>query len=98
MRQGGDVAFDLADIAHINWDRFHPERWRRGLDGAELPDPGGYGGVPKDGHSFHPRRDLLEHLQPFPAQAVFEHEEASGVAARPRQARNETGTDRVNNK
>jgi hypothetical protein len=39
----------------------------RGLDGAELANPGGYGGIPKDGHSFDPRRDLLEHLEPFPA-------------------------------
>jgi hypothetical protein len=31
----------------------------------------------------------------FPAQAVFEHEEAGGVAARARQVRNETGADRV---
>ena len=29
----------------------------------------------------------------FPAQAVFEHEETGGVAARPRQARNETGAN-----
>ena len=62
---------------------------------AELANPGGYGGIPKDGHSFDPWRDLLEHLEPFPALAIFEHEEPGGVAARARQARNETGPDRV---
>ena len=51
--------------------------------------------IPKNGHSSHPRRDLLEHLQPFAAQAVFEHQEAGGIAARARQARNEAGADRV---
>jgi hypothetical protein len=45
--------------------------------------------IPKNGHSSHPRRDLLEHLQPFAAQAVFEHQESGGIAARARQARNE---------
>jgi hypothetical protein len=51
--------------------------------------------IPKNGHSSHPRRDLLEHLQPFAAQAVFEHQEAGDIAARARQARNEADADRV---
>jgi hypothetical protein len=38
--------------------RFHPERRRRGLDGAELPDPGGYGGVPKDRQPASRHRDI----------------------------------------
>src|SRR5262245_15069168 len=42
-----------------------------------------------------PRRNLLEHLQPFPALAVFEHEEAGGVAARARQAINVARANRV---
>jgi hypothetical protein len=37
-------------------------------------------------------------VQPFPAQTVFKHEKAGGVAARPRQALDETGADRVNDK
>ena len=41
------------------------------------------------------RRDLLEQLQPFAADAVFEHSKAGGVAARPRQAVDEAGADRV---
>ena len=61
----------------------------------ELADPGRYGGIPKDRRSRHARRDLLEQFQPFPAQAVFELHEAGGVAARPRQAIDEAGADRI---
>ena len=65
------------------------------MDGGELPDPGGYGGIPKDRHARHVRRDLLEQLQPFPAKAEFEIHEPGGVAARPRQAIDEAGGDRI---
>jgi hypothetical protein len=37
--------------------------------------------------------DLLEQFQEFAAQAVFDTHETGGVAARPRQAGNETGAD-----
>ena len=37
----------------------------------------------------------LEQLQPFPAQAVFELHETGGIAARPRQAVDEAGADRI---
>ena len=50
---------------------------------------------PKDRRSRHAWRDLLEQLQPFPAQAVFESHETGGVAARPRQAVDEAGADRI---
>ena len=36
---------------------------------ANWPIPERYGGIPKDCRSRHARRDLLEQLQPFPAQA-----------------------------
>ena len=71
-REGRDGALDLAGVAHVDRAHLHPERRRHGLDGAELADPGRYGGIPKDRRSRHARRDLLEQLQPFPAQAVFE--------------------------
>ena len=51
--------------------------------------------IAKDRHARHARRDLLEQLQPFPAHAVFERGEAGGVAARPRQALDEAGADRI---
>jgi hypothetical protein len=40
----------------------------------------------RTGRARQPGRDLLEQLQPFSAQAVFEIHEAGNVAARPRQA------------
>ena len=97
-RKCGDVALDLAGLAQVNRAYLQPERGCSGLDGAELPDPGGYGGIPQRGHARDTRRDLLEQFEPFPAQAVFKHQEAGGVATRPRQARNETSADGINDK
>jgi hypothetical protein len=56
------------------------------------PVPAGWVG---DRRSRHARRDLLEQLQPFPADAVFESHETRGVAARPRQAVDEAAADRI---
>jgi hypothetical protein len=50
-----------------------------------------------DCRSRHARRDLLEQLQPFAAQAVFEREKAGNVAAWSRQVGDEAGTDRIGN-
>ena len=58
-REGRDGALDLAGVAHVDRVDLHPERRRHGLDDAELADPGGYGGIPKDRHARHARRDLL---------------------------------------
>ena len=57
--------------------------------------PDAYGGIPKDRHSRHAWRDLFEQLQPFPGHAVFTIHETGGVAARPRQALDEAGGDRI---
>ena len=62
---------------------------------ANWPVPEAWVGIPKDRRSRHARRDLLEQLQPFPAHAVFESHETGGVAARPRQAVDEAGADRI---
>ena len=62
---------------------------------GELPGPGGDGGIPKHRPSRHARRDLLEQLQPFSADAVFELGKTRGVAARTRQAVDEAGADRI---
>ena len=72
-----------------------PERRRHGLDYGELADPGGIGGIAQDGRSRHARRDLLEQLQPFAANAVLEQGKSGDVAARPRQAFDEAGADRI---
>ena len=50
------------------------------------PIPAGDRGIAKDRHSRQVWRDLFEQFQPFPAHAVFKKHEASGIAARPRQA------------
>ncbi len=91
-------AFDLVRVAHVDRAYLHSEGRRHGLDGAPQADPGGYGGIPNDPRSRHARRDLLEQFQPFPAQAIVILDKAGGVAARPRQAMDEAGTDRIGNK
>ena len=62
---------------------------------ANWPMPGAMVGIPKDRRSRHARRDLFEQFQPFPAHAVFENHKAGGVAARPRQAIDVAGADRI---
>ena len=94
-RKCRDVALDLTGVAHVDRSYLDPKRRRHGLDGAELANPDGYGGVPDDCYPLYSRRDLLEQLQPFPADAEFERDEPGGVAARPRQTINETGADRI---
>ena len=94
-RECRDGALDFAGIAHVDRTQIHPQRWRHGLDGSELPDPGGDGRIPKHGRPRHSGRDLLQQLQPFPAHAVFENREPSRVATRPCQAVDEAGADRV---
>ena len=58
-------------------------------------DPGRVGGIAKDRHALYAGRDLLEQFQPFPAHAEFEQRKSGDVAARPRQACDETGADRI---
>jgi hypothetical protein len=41
--------------------------------------------IAKDRHTLHARCDLLEQLQPFPAQTVFHRHKAGDVAAGPGQ-------------
>ena len=62
---------------------------------ANWPIPAVVVGIAKDRHSRHAWRDLLEQFEPFPAHAVFELRKAGGVAARPRQAVDEAGGDRI---
>ena len=71
-RESCDVVLNLAGVAYVDRAHLQPERRRHRLDGAELADPLGYGGVTKDRYPRHARRNLFEQLQPFPAHAVFE--------------------------
>ena len=68
-----------------------PTDWRQGLDNGQLAYACRYSGVPHDRYLRHVRPNCFEQLQPFPAYAVFELQEACGVTAWPRQACNETG-------
>ena len=90
-----DGALDFAGVTHVKRTQLHPQRRRHDLDSAELPGPGGDGRIPKDCHSLHMGSDLFEQLQPFSAHAVFVNREPNRVATRRCQARDETGTDRI---
>src|SRR5215467_2256058 len=95
-REGRDSALDLACIAYAEGTQLHPQRRCHGLDGAQLPNTGGQGGIPNDCRSRHVGCDLFEQLQPFSADAEFEEWSKSGdVAARPRQAFDEAGSNRI---
>jgi hypothetical protein len=91
--EGRDGTF--AGVAHTDRAHHYPERLRYGLDGAELSDPGRIGGIPQDSRSRYVGRNLFEQFQLFPAQSVFEIHKAGNVAARPRQATDEVGADRI---
>jgi hypothetical protein len=95
-RECGDGPFDLATIADIDRAQLHPEWGRYSLNGSELADPRRRRRVSKDRHSRHARRDLFEQFQPFSTDAVFIQQEARGITARARQARNVAGANRVN--
>src|SRR5262249_52735782 len=72
---------------------FHPERWGRGLDRAELTRPGRYGRILKERRSLYAGCDLLKQLQPFRGDAVVTQHKTSSVAARPSEGFHETGAD-----
>jgi hypothetical protein len=87
---GEDQGESLRNLKQVKWRKLNGKSplWR------ELTQTcAGDGWVPKDCGPCHARRDLFEQLQPFPTHAVLENREPSRVAARPCQARDETGTD-----
>jgi hypothetical protein len=94
-REGRDSTLDLAGVAYVDRTYLHADRRGPRLDCAELASPRGDGGIAEDRRACHARCELLEQFQPFPAQAIFELNESSCIAARSRQAINEPGADRV---
>ena len=78
-RKGRDGAFDFAGVAQVDRSDLHLERRCHGLDDAEQCGAAGVSGISQDRRSRHVRRNLLEHLQPFSAQAVFQRAEPGGV-------------------
>ena len=75
--------------------QLHPNDGATAWIAAHCPIPALMAGSRMTATRVTLRRDLLEQLQPFGAHAVFELEEAGGVAARPRQAFDKTGAHRV---
>ena len=82
-------------FAHVDWAHLHSTDGATAWITANCPIPAAYARIPKDRRTRDPRRDLLEQLHPFSAQTVFELHKAGSVAARARQASDETRADRV---
>ena len=68
--------------------------WR---DGCNCPMRAECSRVAKHRRARHVGRDLLEQLQPFTGDAIFDRHEPGDVPARPGQTRHQAGTDRVDN-
>ena len=94
-RECGDGALDLVGVAQPERAQVHPERRRHGLDSGELRDASGVARVLKDCHAGNAGGDVFEQFQPFRAHAEFGREKTGGVTTRPRQAIDEAGADRV---
>ena len=86
-------ALEFSCIAHIHWEDFESKRWRHGLDGTPLADPGGDGGIADNGRSRGTWFDLTKQFEPFPAEAIFEQSEAGSVASWAGQTGDVTSTD-----
>jgi len=59
-RECRDGTLDFAGVAHVDRVDLHPKRRRHGLDDGKLAGAGDLIGLPKDRHSRHAWRDLLE--------------------------------------
>src|SRR5262249_35098003 len=94
-RESGEAALNLVRLVRVDGAQLHAERWRHRLDRAKLSAPGARGRIADDGHTRHPRRNVFEQLQPFCADAEFELTKAGGIAARPRQARDQSAADGI---
>ena len=90
-----DGTLDLARIPHVDRTQVHAKRRRHSLDRAELARSGRYGRIAQDRRSRYARGNVLEQLQPFPGDGIFEVAKAGDIAAGPRQAIDVAGPDRV---
>src|SRR5262249_23807889 len=93
--EGRKRALHLPGVAPADGAQPHPKRRRHGLNCAPQANPGRYGGIANDCYSRHTWRNLLEHLQPFRADAVFIRGKTGDVATRPRQTIDEARADRI---
>jgi hypothetical protein len=94
-RERRDAGLDFCNVLHSERREFYPKRLRHRLDCGELADTRRRRGIAKDRHTRDARRNLLEQLHPFPGRGVFEIREARCIAARPRQASDEAGSNRI---
>ena len=94
-REAGDRALDRGCITNVDRAHLYPERRCHRLHRTKLTGSKGEVGIAKDRHLLHARRDFLEKLQPFCADAILESDKAGGVAARARQAIDKAGTNRI---
>src|SRR6516164_964700 len=93
--EGGDCALKLVDVARVNRGHLDPERWRCALDCAKWRRTSRHARISKDCNTRRAWRDLLEQFQPFRTKAEFKSSKTSGIAAGPREARNQAGANRV---
>src|SRR5262249_15340854 len=90
-----DAMLEPAGILQIEWAQLDAERRRHGLECAELARPRSYCRITKDCHSRQVRHNLLEQFNRFSAHRILLAGKAGDVAARPRQAIDEAGADRI---
>ena len=85
-RESFDRMLDIgADAVHIGFDEFQANCWRGGLDRIAVESRIRVLGVRDDRGAAHARRDLLQQLQPFRPDGVFEIGKAGNIASRPSQ-------------
>src|SRR5262245_40583682 len=94
-RKYRDGLLDLLGDANVDWAYVYPNRWRGGLNDGELADPGSQRRISQHCGARDAWGDLLQQLRPFRTETVLELHKAGDVAARPCQARDHPGADRI---
>src|SRR5262245_27401312 len=94
-RKYRDGLLDLLGDANVDWAYVYPNRWRGGLNDGELADPGSQRRISQHCGARDAWGDLLQQLRPFRTETVLELHKAGDVAARPCQARDQAGADRI---
>src|SRR3954469_17159650 len=94
-RNRSDFTLHFSRIAGTNEAKFHKVLRGHGLDDRELADAGNTRGIAKNRYPRHIRRNLLQQLQPFPGETVFELRKAGNVCTWMGHAFDQTGTNRV---
>ena len=64
LRERCNPPLNLSGIPHVDGAQLQAKRWRKRLDCAEQAGTSRDAELPKNRHSRHLRRDLLEQLQP----------------------------------